>query len=160
MDNASTSSQSDAAGGPWYAGGLHFHCARCGRCCTGDPGYVWLRPEEIPRIAHFLRVSEDEFLATCCRKVFVRISLLEHPNGDCVFFSPAGCRIYPVRPVQCKSFPFWAQVLQNRKNWQALKARCQGVDQGPRYSRAEIEAIRDGKRATGEETRTTGEGVS
>jgi len=38
----------------WYAHGLHFECTRCGDCCRGAPGYVWVREEEVERIARFL----------------------------------------------------------------------------------------------------------
>ena len=27
---------------PWYRDGLRFTCTRCGNCCTGAPGYVWV----------------------------------------------------------------------------------------------------------------------
>ena len=38
---------------PWYRGrtGLLVHAMR--RCCTGAPGYVWVSPEEIARLAEF-----------------------------------------------------------------------------------------------------------
>ena len=35
----------------WYRDGLQFECTQCGNCCTGDPGYVWVTPEEIKAIA-------------------------------------------------------------------------------------------------------------
>ena len=38
---------------PWYQDGLAFSCTRCGACCTGAPGYVWVSPEEIGRLAEF-----------------------------------------------------------------------------------------------------------
>src|SRR5262245_18529291 len=25
---------------PWYQDGLEFTCTRCGKCCTGEPGFV------------------------------------------------------------------------------------------------------------------------
>ena len=39
---------------PWYSGGLAFECTRCGHCCTGDPGFVWVTEEELAAIAKFL----------------------------------------------------------------------------------------------------------
>ena len=132
---------------PWYAGGLRFSCQRCGRCCTGDPGYVWVDRKAIHEIAQFLKMAPDDLESRFCRRVFWRISLLERPNGDCIFFTPAGCRIYPVRPAQCKSFPFWEQSLKSRADWEDLRTRCAGVGKGRLYTREEIEAIRDGKAA-------------
>ena len=133
---------------PWYAQGLRFTCQRCGRCCTGAPGYVWLDKHEIHRIARFLKLTEKDFLERHCRQVFFKISLLERENGDCIFFTPAGCRIYPVRPVQCTNFPFWDDILKSPENWAALRLRCPGVGNGRLYTTAEIEEINAGKRIT------------
>jgi len=107
-----------------------------------------MRREDISAAARFLRLSEEQFLERYCRRVLFRISLLEHPNGDCVFLTPSGCAIYPVRPLQCRTFPFWAHVLSSPTAWEAVKQRCPGVGRGRLYSRAEIEAIRDGLRST------------
>ncbi len=38
----------------WYQTGLRFECIRCGECCSGEPGYVWVTKEEIRRISEFL----------------------------------------------------------------------------------------------------------
>jgi len=80
--------------------------------------------------------------------VLLKISLLERANGDCIFFSPAGCRIYAARPAQCKNFPFWDSNLKSPSAWEALKTECPGCGQGPVRSLAEIEDIRAGKRTT------------
>jgi Fe-S-cluster containining protein len=105
---------------------------------------------EIQRIARFLKIPTEEFLQQFCRHVLLRISLIERPNGDCIFFTPAGCSIYPARPVQCRSYPFWSDSLRSQESWEALKARCPGVGTGKLYSLREIHAIRDGTRSTGE----------
>ncbi len=133
---------------PWYAQGLRFQCGRCGRCCAGEPGYVWLTDDDISRISRYLSVPEQELVGRYCRQVLFRISLMERPNGDCVFLTPAGCSIYEARPIQCRTFPFWSHLLMSRDRWEALRTRCKGVGQGRLYSREEIEAIRDGKRST------------
>ena len=145
---AATGKRGNRRATPWYQDGLHFTCTRCGRCCTGAPGYVWLDKKEIQRIARFLRMPAEEFQKQFCRRVFVRVSLVERANGDCVFFTPAGCRIYQVRPLQCTSFPFWKQSLKSRADWEALKQRCPGVGEGRLYSPEEIEAIHAGKKPT------------
>ena len=133
---------------PWYAKGLRFGCTRCGRCCTGAPGYVWMNKNEIHDVARFLKITDDEFLKHYCRRVMFKISLLEHPNGDCVFFTPAGCRIYNVRPEQCTTFPFWDYNIESPASWENAKTRCPGTGQGRLYSLPEIERIRAGKRTT------------
>ncbi len=132
----------------WYADGLRFRCTRCGACCGGAPGYIWVRPDEIERIADCLMLPVKEFMQTHCRRVWWRVSLKERDNGDCILLGPDGCTVYPVRPAQCSSFPFWPDVLESRREWEALKGRCPGVGHGRLYSRQEIDEIAAGERRT------------
>lgn len=69
-----------------------------------------------------------------------RPSFRERPNGDCVFYDKAGarCSIYPVRPAQCRSFPFWAELLESESAWDAYAKRCPGMNEGPLLSPSEI----------------------
>ena len=104
--------------------------------------------EETVRIARFLCMPERDFRTRYCRSIFGRTSLIERPNYDCVFLTPTGCHIYPVRPRQCRSFPFWMQSLRNPDAWRALPSRCPGVGRGKLYTYGEIQAILDGTRTT------------
>jgi len=132
----------------WYARGLRFQCARCGGCCGGAPGYVWLTPGDIGGMSRFLKLTEQEFLQRYCRRVLTRVSLCEHANYDCVFFTPAGCRVYPARPHQCRSFPFWPDNVATPAAWEDVGRRCPGVGRGRVYSPSEMRAIQQGKRST------------
>ncbi len=115
---------------PWYHAGLRFECQRCGECCRGEPGYVWVRDPEIVAIARMLGLARHEAVARYCRTVFGDISLIERPNGDCIFWTPDGCEIYPARPVQCRTFPFWPEYIRSPKGWARAVARCPGCNQG------------------------------
>ncbi len=134
----------------WYAEGLRFGCIRCNACCGGAPGYVWVEPDEIERIAAFLGVAADEFARRYCRRVWWRVSLLECENGDCVFLTPRGCSIYPVRPGQCRTFPFWPDVVKSRRRWEAVGERCPGVGKGRLYCAEEVERIAAGEAEAGQ----------
>jgi len=127
---------------PWYSKGLFFRCARCGGCCRGEPGYVWLGNEEIDPIARALNISRKEFLAEFTFKSWNKISLKEMTNGDCIFWVDGqGCRIYDVRPEQCKAWPFWEMNLRTPEAWAKIAERCPGCNQGKLYVKDEIEAI-------------------
>ncbi|MFW6189977.1 MAG: YkgJ family cysteine cluster protein [Planctomycetota bacterium] len=143
-DQPASRSQRDV----WYADGLRFECSRCNACCGGAPGYVWVEREEIERIAAFLGLETKEFTRRYCRKVWWRISLVEMPDGDCVFLSDEGCRIYPVRPTQCRTFPFWPDIVKSRRRWERAGRRCPGVGSGRLYTAREIERISSGEDET------------
>src|SRR5438067_8457163 len=90
---------------PWYRDGLSFTCTRCGACCTGAPGYVWVEPAEIARLAAHRGESIERFTKAFVRRVGDRYSLIEKPGGDCVFWDrKAGCTVYPARPLQCQTW--------------------------------------------------------
>ena len=93
---------------PWYAEGLRFACTRCGNCCTGQSGFVWVNDEEVRAIAEFRGEPVEEVLGLFTRREGARRSLKERANGDCVFWDrEAGCTVYSVRPRQCRTWPFW-----------------------------------------------------
>lgn len=115
----------------WYTAGLDFECTRCGRCCRGEPGYVWLREADIDDIAAFLGRPRDEVMQQYVRVVGSQYSLKELENGDCVFWN-GGCRIYSARPPQCRSFPFWKEKLRTAASWKTLAEECPGINSGNR----------------------------
>ena len=133
---------------PWYADGLRFECTRCGACCRGE-GYVWVSEERMGEIAEFLGISLEAFSRRYLRLVEGRLSLVEKEHADCVFWeADRGCVIYPVRPVQCRTFPFWPEHLESPEAWRRLAAEVPGIGRGRRHTVAEIRRrARRGKRA-------------
>jgi Fe-S-cluster containining protein len=126
----------------WYQKGLHFKCKACGGCCCGFPGHVWLSKKDIQKAAKLLKIPEEEFLKKYTRIVNGRRSLIEKSNYDCIFIQEKKCQIYEARPIQCKTFPFWPENLQSKKNWENAEKSCPGMqDKTCLYSLEEIEKI-------------------
>ena len=135
---------------PWYADGLRFECTRCGQCCRGE-GYVWVSRERIREMAEFLGISAEGFTRRYVRLVEGRLSLVEKEEADCVFWeADRGCVVYPVRPVQCRTFPFWPEHLESPAAWRELAAEVPGIGRGRRHGLSEIRRrLRRGKGAGG-----------
>lgn len=147
----------------WFADGLDFQCTSCGNCCTGGPGFIWISDDEIKRLAAYLKTSTSVVQQRYCRKVDGRISLKEKtPNSrgeyDCIFLkeTPAMlaadgtvihstriCEIYPVRPLQCRTWPFWEGNLASRLAWDAAAQRCPGMNRGRKWPLRQIISRRD-----------------
>ena len=137
---------------PWYGDGLSFTCTQCGNCCTGGPGYVWISEVEIGRLAEHLKISRQEVVEKYCRMIGQRLSLKERKtaqgNFDCVFLveepktKKRTCSVYPVRPLQCRTWPFWDGILETKQDWDRAARRCPGMGRGKKYSLEKIEALR------------------
>jgi Fe-S-cluster containining protein len=127
-------------------GPLRFSCTRCGKCCeTAGEYYVFLSAQEAEQIRRFLDLSPAWFR----RRYLSRLEdgtlvLVAGCDERCVFLDREGrCRIYTARPSQCRTYPFWPEVVNSRRNWRREAGRCEGIDNGPVVSRRTIrQAIR------------------
>lgn len=124
----------------WYDEGIRFTCTQCGNCCTGPSGYVWFTPDEAAAIAKNLGMTEKAFRDRYARKLKGRWSLKEVPGDhgyDCVFLrrdesGRALCSIYPARPAQCRTWPFWPYNLKSMRTYinVARQTPCPGMMSG------------------------------
>jgi Fe-S-cluster containining protein len=131
---------------PWYAAGLRFGCTRCGACCTGSPGAVWVDEQEIDALAAALDIAVPQFERDYVRQEGSRRKLYEWPSGDCVLYEPDGqsCSCHQARPRQCRRWPFWDRNLESERAWQAASELCPGFAEGEILSLAQIQAWRRG----------------
>lgn len=128
---------------PWYHEGVNFECTGCGKCCTGGPGAVWISEDEAIAISSYLKLSIEEFYSKYTRLLDGRRALCEvGPEFDCIFLKEKKfCAIYPTRPVQCQTFPFWPGVMASKQRWEEAKSYCEGIRQdAPLISKEKIEA--------------------
>ena len=137
---------------PWYITGLHFECQQCGRCCSGPAeGYIWVAGPEIKFIADFLKISEGQLRQKYLKRVNFRTTIIEQPfTNNCTFLQEIDgrkrCMIYPVRPNQCRIWPFWPNNLANPDAWSKAVQNCPGINKGRLYSFREIEKIKKQKK--------------
>lgn len=75
-------------------------------------------------------------------------------DGRCSFLDKAGkCRVYPVRPVQCRTYPFWPELVASKIAWGKEARACEGIGRGPVVPRARIDAALDQEAAMGRKIR-------
>ena len=131
----------------WFAEGIRFECRRCGRCCRGEPGYVWVTTDEIRLMAEHVGMSPVDFAKKYVRRDGTKLTLKERKNGDCVLWHNT-CVVYERRPAQCRTFPFWTHALKSKAAFTDVTRTCPGVGAGPRYTVEDILAIAAGLRDT------------
>ena len=85
-----------------------FVCRRCGACCRIEDGIVRVSAAEIGRIAAFLGMAEQDFIDRETEVAPDRRGLVlkSRPDGACAWLSGDNlCRINPVKPDKCRTFP-------------------------------------------------------
>lgn len=113
---------------------LRFECTGCGDCCRGNPNqyYIHLSSQEAGKIRDSLGISDAWFK----RRYLVRLDAASFgirmaAAGHCSFLSNKGkCRIYSVRPAQCRTYPWWPEVIETRAGWRYEAKRCEGINRG------------------------------
>ena len=97
-------------------------CETCeGNCCIGESGNIWINKLEIDNLAKHLNLSLEELRNSYLEKRGYKYSIKEvqlaKDNFACVFFdlNKKQCSIYNVRPVQCRTFPFWDYFKSNKE---------------------------------------------
>ncbi|MHC4623507.1 MAG: YkgJ family cysteine cluster protein [Planctomycetota bacterium] len=136
----------------WYVAGLHFECVGCGQCCSGpDEGYIWVTRPEIELIAEQLKITPGEVRGKYLKRVGLRTTIIEQAGtNDCIFLRKVGdqkrCIVYPIRPSQCRSWPFWPSNLTHPGAWDKAAQKCPGINRGRLYTFEEIETLKREKK--------------
>lgn len=135
------------AGAPWFKRGLPFECTGCGGCCVshGEHTHVYVNAGERRRLAEKLGMGLDNFEREFCTRDDEGHTVLRpvphdaggssgSPRTRCVFLDTAsgGCRVYGARPTQCRTWPFWPEMLKSREVYRReVQSFCPGSCDGP-----------------------------
>ena len=126
----------------WWSKGVRFQCQGSGKCCVshGEFGFVYLTPKDRARFAKHLGISTASFTKKYCSK---DKSGTWHLNEDpkrpeCMFLKNKKCTAYEARPNQCRTWPFWPEVMTPKAWSKEVASFCPGVGKGPKISSEEI----------------------
>jgi Fe-S-cluster containining protein len=109
---------------------MRFECQPgCTKCCE-QRGFVYLTEEDIPRLAAYLKMSASRFEKQYVyrTKNLRRLRVPRHAN--CEFLKADGCSVHPAKPFQCHAFPYWPELVGNKKNWANTGTWCPGIGKG------------------------------
>lgn len=145
----------------WFKDGLAFKCTLCGNCCSGTTGTVSFTDVEAEEMSTKLGISKVDFYENYTRRVGKgqksRFELKELRVGnsrsyDCIFLDRATipgkaiCKLYESRPLQCRTWPFWPEILESKESWEQAKKGvegCPGIGVGEVIDYDEILEQRD-----------------
>jgi Fe-S-cluster containining protein len=110
---------------------LRFECrAGCTKCCE-QKGYVYLTPEDLQRAAAFTGMTAKAFEVRYVYRTRNFLRLRKPKGSQCHFLVEGGCSIHPAKPTQCRVFPFWPELVEDRKEWAKAAKYCPGIGMGP-----------------------------
>lgn len=114
-----------------------FKCRQCSSCCRHFPGVVYLSKEDFNKISKYLKINPNQLLNDFCRGIEKNgklvVGLKEKVNYDCIFWSES-CLIYPARPVQCITYPFWPSIVEFEERWKEEAEYCKGINKKGKLS--------------------------
>ena len=105
-----------------------FKCKRCGNCCRGG-GNVYFSATDLRNIFKYLKLSKAESMSLAGKLVQHKLNgYFVHSSGRACHFLGVNnrCAVYPVRPLQCRTFPFWPSYFQSKDDVSDLKQECRG----------------------------------
>ena len=110
---------------------LRFQCQPgCTRCCD-QKGYVYLTEKNLRAAARYLGLTPRVFEQKYVYRTRHLLRLRKPPDRQCPFLTGEGCAIHPVKPTQCRLFPFWPELVESLPVWKATAAWCPGIGTGP-----------------------------
>jgi Fe-S-cluster containining protein len=93
-------------------------------------------------MAQHLGLTTSAFTRKHCEQTDGIWRLKDMDASSCQFLQDRKCGIYPARPTQCRTWPFWPEVL-NAKSWnKEVASFCPGVGKGRIWTAEEIEEQR------------------
>lgn len=109
---------------------IRFTCQPgCTRCCD-QQGFVYVSEADILRAAKFVKMSPAKFEEKYVYRTTNQRRFRKPPEKQCPFLESYGCSIHPAKPTQCKTFPFWPELVENRAEWKRTGKYCPGIGKG------------------------------
>lgn len=111
--------------------GLRFECQQgCTNCCRVK-GFVYVTEKDVTRAAAYLGMAQEEFEKKYIFRSKYMIRLRKPRNNQCFFLKGNGCSIHPAKPTQCRTYPFWPEMVEDRQIWNEVgESCCPGIGKG------------------------------
>lgn len=110
--------------------GLRWECQPgCTNCCNVK-GYVYLTEDDLRRAATFLGLTPEEFELRYIYRTKHLLRFRKPASSQCHFLTEGGCSIHPAKPTQCSLYPFWPELVEDRKTWNDMAVVCPGIGKG------------------------------
>ena len=91
----------------------------------GTAGLLATDPKKVV-VSTAIRMAPDRYVYRT--KNLRRLRVPKH--AQCEFLEGGGCRVHAAKPMQCRSFPYWPELIDDRKAWHKTGSWCPGIGKG------------------------------
>src|SRR6185312_2911689 len=114
-----------------YLACLRFECqSGCIKCCE-QQGFVYLTEDDIVRLAAYLSIKPAVFEQRYVYRTKHLRRLRVPRHAQCTFLKADGCSVHAAKPLQCKTFPYWPELVDDKREWLKTAKWCPGIGKGP-----------------------------
>jgi Fe-S-cluster containining protein len=92
---------------------------------------LYITQRDLERMAEYLKLTPGEFETRYVFRTRHLLRLRKPRNKQCHFLEDGGCSVHSVKPVQCRLYPFWPDLVEYRDVWDHEGKKCPGINQGP-----------------------------
>jgi uncharacterized protein len=110
--------------------GIRFTCEPgCTKCCRVQ-GFVYLTESDLQRAAEYVGIAAADFESKYVIRYRQLLRFRKQLDSQCHFLTSEGCSIHPAKPAQCRLYPFWPELVENRRAWTEEANSCPGIGKG------------------------------
>ena len=104
-----------------------YECIMCGQCCYGEGG-IFITEADAAAIAAYLNIEPAEFMDRYTARRYGRLEISTREDGACHFLTDQVCGIHPVKPENCRRWPFMPGALKEEWGFLSMRNNCPGFD--------------------------------
>ena len=109
---------------------MRFQCQPgCIKCCE-QQGFVYLTEEDLTRLAAYVNMTPAAFERRYVYRTKNLRRLRVPRTVQCVFLKSDGCSVHAAKPLQCRTFPFWPELVDDKREWLKTGQWCPGIGKG------------------------------
>ena len=95
---------------------------------------VYLTEDDLKRAAKFVGKTAKAFEKKYVYRTAHQLRFRKPRDKQCPFLitegAGRGCSIHPAKPTQCRTFPFWPELVGDPGAWKGAQSYCPGIGKG------------------------------
>ena len=122
-----------------------FTCRRCGLCC-GDTAnktrHILLLAIEAKQIGEYTNQPIKNFATNVINKMLYLYEMKKSNEGKCFFLENDQCKIYSLRPLICRFYPFDLKFIEEINSYVFdFTSECPSIGRGKTLSSRDFKAL-------------------